>query len=504
MSLLSKTVSGIKWQYSSLMLQLILQIIVMMVLARYILPEEYGLVSMANIIVFFAIIFSQVGLGPAIIQQGDVNVKVLKSSYAFSVYIGVFIFIFLFFVASLFSDFFNEPQLKIILRVIGFSFIINGFGVIPRALLEKNFKFKELMITNIFSYFIGYGIIGVFLAINGFGVWTLVIALLTQNILQILLWNYYSPKRFSLFISLSGFKEMKFLLIFGGGQTLISFFNTLALQGDKFIVGKFLGTDALGFYGRSFTLMELPHRHIGGTIDRVMFPALVKIKEEEDKLKNVLFKTFSISSFILFPISFFMIFYANEIVLIMLGPAWSLVVLPLKILCIVMPFRTYIRIFDSLIRALGIVYKGAKMKFIYSLSVIFFAYIGNYFGIVGVAIGVNLAVVLNFILMFYLIKRNIYFPIKSLLLELVSPLLLTIVIFFVNYLIDIVFIKLDLPIILNMLIVGVLNLMTLSILSLKAEFLMGENWYWFLNNILKSSNKSNFITRIIRKIFINE
>ena len=502
MSLLEKTLTGIKWQYSSLILQLILQTIVMIVLARYILPEEYGLVSMANIIVFFAIIFSQVGLGPAIIQQGDVSFKLLKSSYAFSVYIGVIIFVLIFFFSSLFSNFFNEPKLEVILRVIGLSFVINGFGVVPRALLEKKFKFKKLMIANVFSYFIGYGIVGILLAINGFGVWALVIALLIQSLLQILLWNYYSPKRFSLFISLKGLKEIKYLLVFGGGQTLISFFNTLALQADKFIIGKFLGADALGFYGRAFTLMELPHKHIGGTIDRVMFPALVKIKEEKNKLKNVLSKTLSISAFLLFPISFFIIFYASEIVLMILGPAWSLVVLPLKILCVVIPFRTFIRVFDSCIRALGIVYKGAKAKFIYSLSVMIFAYFGSYYGLVGIAVGVDLAVVLNFFMMFYLIKKNICFPTKALIVEFIRPLLVTIVFIFINILIGFVFGKLDLTLVVNMLIIVVVNLMTISILSLKAKFLMGMSWYWFLNNILKPSKKTSYSMRFIRKFLI--
>ena len=156
----------------------------------------------------------------------------------------------------------NENDIRFSVFIIGFTTMITQI-VLLRHFLSV-FSGNEL-------------IVGIILAVNGLGVWALVFALLSQNLVQVLIWNYYVPNKLNLLFSISTIKSIQSLILFGGGQTLISLFNTMALQIDKLLIGKLLGTDILGYYGRAFTIMELPHKHIGGTIDRVMFPAMSKI-----------------------------------------------------------------------------------------------------------------------------------------------------------------------------------------------------------------------------------
>jgi PST family polysaccharide transporter len=173
----------------------------------------------------------------------------------------------------------------------------------------------------------------------------------------------------------------------------------LALQGDNLVVGHSLGPGALGIYGRAYNLMSAPAVAIGKVLDDVLFPTLARVQDDVERLARGFRRAVAVISIATLPASATMVILAPELVRVALGPQWSEVVGPFRILAAGLLFRTSYKISDSLARSTGAVYRRAKRQVVYAGLVVGGAYIGQGWGLEGVATGVLLALLVNFVLM---------------------------------------------------------------------------------------------------------
>jgi PST family polysaccharide transporter len=175
-----------------------------------------------------------------------------------------------------------------------------------------------------------------------------------------------------------------------------------ASQGDNLVAGKILGPKALGIYGRAYQLMVMPAALFGEVIDRALFPAMAKIQDDKEKLiKAYLYSLASVAILVL-PFSVVIFIVAPEFVAVLLGEKWTAVVLPFQILCVGMFFRASYKMSESLVRALGAVYRRAWRQFVYTFFVLTGAIVGSRWGVSGIAGGTLLAVTITFMLMAHL------------------------------------------------------------------------------------------------------
>jgi len=251
----------------------------------------------------------------------------------------------------------------------------------------------------VLSYALGYGAVGIFLAYQGWGVWALVCASLSQAILFAILLVWAQPFPKSLGFDLEAIKD---LLFFGGGFTLAKIGNYFATQGDNLTVGKTLGASALGIYGRAYQFMVMPAGLFGNALDRALFPAMAKVQNDKNRLGKAYLTGVGLIALIAIPLSFMIVLLAKEIVMILLGDKWLDVVLPFQILGASLLFRMSYKMSESLARATGAVYRRAWRQFVYAALVLTGSYVGHFWGLPGVAIGVALALVVNFFLMAHL------------------------------------------------------------------------------------------------------
>jgi PST family polysaccharide transporter len=409
-SLTERTISGMLWNMSGAGVQAVLQVAVVSVLARLLMPEDFGLVGAASIVIGFSQIFTQLGVGPAIVQRRDLRDEHVRAGFTFSLLLGLVFGTALFLSASLIAGFFRMEGLSRVVRVLALSYPLGGPTVVAEALLLRSMQFKKIVSIEVLSYALGYGIVGITLAMLGLGVWALVVASLCQAATKAV--------GFSLAGSLHvGFsldtKPLCHLLNFGVGFSLARIANHMAGQGDSVIVGRWLGAEALGVYGRAYQFVLMPANLFGTVVDRVLFPAMAVVQNDRQRLAEAYLRAVSLVAMTTLPISAMLFALAPEIVHIVLGPHWDAVVSPFRILTVILVFRTSYKMSDSLARATGAVYRRAWRQWVYAGAVFVGAWLGHFAGTNGVAIGVAGAVILNFILMFELSIRLTPVPLAA-------------------------------------------------------------------------------------------
>ena len=394
-NLTKSTFSAFGWQFTSLIAQALLQLLVLAVLARLLSPDDFGVVGIAMIFVGFAALFSQMGVGPALIQRSELTPVHIRVGFTLSVLLSLVFTILILATAPLAAVFFKNDQVTDVLYVVSFNFLLAGFGVVAESLLRRNLKFRKLMWANVWSYLIGYALVGIILAWLGYGVWALVGATLGQSLLKSVLLLMYNPH--PIIPSLAR-REMRELLFFGGGFTLAHVLNYSANQGDYFVVGQIMGAEALGIYTRAYQLMMLPAKYFGQVLTVVLFPVMAKLQDKRQQLTKSYLASIALVTLVSAPLGVLMVTTAPEIVKVLLGPKWSNTVVPFQILALGVVARGSYKIDDALARALGVMYQRSVRDAIYAAAVVLGALIGLRWGLTGVAWGVLGAVVLNYIL----------------------------------------------------------------------------------------------------------
>jgi len=192
-NLTKKTFSGFAWQYTSFIAQALLQLIVLAVLARLLSPEDFGVLGLAMIFVGFAALFSQLGVGPALIQRSELTPVHIRVGFTLSVILSLVFTLLLVAISPLVARFVRNDQVTDVLLVVSLNFFFTGFGVVAESLLKRNLRFKSLMWASVWSYVFGYALTGIVLAYLGFGVWALVGATLGQSLLKSVLLLIFNP-----------------------------------------------------------------------------------------------------------------------------------------------------------------------------------------------------------------------------------------------------------------------------------------------------------------------
>lgn len=384
--------AGMSWQYVSLFSQGLLNLLVLGVLSRLLSPDDFGLMGIAAIFVGLAEMFSELGVGPAIIQKQDLNDKHMRVGFTLALSLGLVMVLILSLSAPIIALFFKNPEVTAVVRGVSLSFLVGSFGVVSQALLRRRLKFKEMMLINVAAYALGYAAVGITLAYMGYGVWALVWGTLSQTLIKSV--GSLMVERISLKPSFSR-PELRELVHFGGGVTLARLFNYGASNGDYFVVGRFLGAAPLGIYTRAFRLMNMPRNYIGRVLDSVLFPVMSKLQDELSKFTKTYLTSIAMIGLICTPVGVLMVILAPEIVDVVLGSQWTGVVLPFQILAIgILPSVSY-KIDNSLARALGAVYERSARDAIFAVAVVAGAWIGLNWDLWGVAVGVLLAYLLN-------------------------------------------------------------------------------------------------------------
>jgi len=295
----------------------VIRFIVSIILARLLLPEEFGLVASVVVIYSIGSILLNSGLSSSLIRSKNIEDIDLSTVFTFNLLGSVIIYIIIFFCSSFVADFYNQEILTLLIRIQGITIIIQAFAIVQNAILTKSLNFKKLTIISIPSIFIG-AMVSVYMAINGYGVWSLVWQNIVTTFSNTLLLIASSKWRPSLLFDLNIFKKH---FNFGFELTISGIINTIFNNLYIIFIGRYFPIVQLGYYQRASSLGMYPSMAIAGIINKVSYPLMSKVNDDVF-LKKVLQRIVKTIFFVVLPILISMAALATPLFRYLLTEKW--------------------------------------------------------------------------------------------------------------------------------------------------------------------------------------
>ena len=322
--------SGLFWTFSQQISEKFINLIIQILIARLLLPSDFGLLAM--VIVFIAIgnSLSDGGLTSSLIRTTDVTENDYSSVFYLNIIVSIFIYFIFFFIAPLISIFYNEPILINVIRVFSFNLIIRAFVGVQTAILTKSFQFRKIMTIQVPSVIAG-GAIGIFLGYEGYGVWSLVWLNLVQSIfLAIQYWirSEWHPR------IIMKWKLVKKHFSFGYKLMIASLLNSIFENIYNLLIGKWYTPLQLGYYNRADSFQSFPLRMIITALKSVAYPVLSSIQNDDDQLRIYYRKMILHVVFLVTPLMILLIIIAKPMFSLLLTDKWLPAVPYFQVLCL--------------------------------------------------------------------------------------------------------------------------------------------------------------------------
>ncbi|MFT6699549.1 MAG: teichuronic acid exporter [Porticoccaceae bacterium] len=340
MSLRKQALSGMIWTYSQQFGSQLLSFGVSVILARLILPEEFGLVGMLAVFMGVSSALFEGGLTSSLIRTKEINDEDYTTVFIFNFIGSIVIYVLLFIGAPYIAAFYHQPILTDITRVYGLNFIFLAFGTVQNTVLTRELKFKKQALITLPAVLIS-SMVGLLMAYYGYGVWSLVFsALVNSSFVSLSLWfnSEWKPKLV--------FNIEKFHIHFQYGykMTLSAILDTLFTNAYQIIIGRFYAPAQVGYYSRANSLMMLPVGNISTALNRVVFPLFSKVQDDTPRFRNAYKEIMQLVLFIITPIIVIMALLAEPLVVFLFTDKWLSVVPIFKIICftgILYPLHVY-------------------------------------------------------------------------------------------------------------------------------------------------------------------
>jgi len=350
-----------------------MQFVVSVILARLLAPENFGLIAIVMIIIAIANVFIQSGLGTALIQKKEADETDFSSVFFVSLFLATIIYIIIFFSTPLIADFYKNDELIPIIRVLTLTLFIGVFSSIQYAYVARHMMFKKLFFRSI-GAMIPSSVIGITMAFNGFGVWSLVAQQLSNALLSVIIMWFTVPWRPRLAFS---FQRLGSLFSFGWKLLLSSILDTVYSQIQGIVIGKMFSPASLAFYDRGNHFPYLIVNNINNSIQSVMLPSLAAYQDNPPQIKKMMRRAIVTSSFLIIPMMIGLGVLAKNVVLILLGEKWLPCVPFVQVFCFIYAFYPIHTSNLSAINAMGrsdIFLKLEIIKKIYGLALLILGY----------------------------------------------------------------------------------------------------------------------------------
>lgn len=324
-----KTVSGVMWSAIERFSLQGVQFVMQLVMARLLLPSDYGMIAMLTIFLQIAQAFIDSGFTNALIQKKDRTEVDYSTVFYFNIIIALLFYCILFVSAPLIAKFYNMPDLILVMRVMALSLIILSFSAVHKTKLTIEINFKIQSKITLIAAGIS-GIIGVGIAYWGYGVWALVYQSILNAMLTTILFNcFYRWKPLKTF----SMKSFKRLFSFGSKLLVSGLIHTVYYNLYGIVIGKRFSAAELGYYTRAEQFAILPSYNLSAIITRVTFPILSSIQDDNERLASTYRQYIRLSSYLIFPLMVGLASLANPLVDLFLTEKWNGTVALLQILC---------------------------------------------------------------------------------------------------------------------------------------------------------------------------
>ena len=328
-SLKNKTQKGLAWSMIERFATQGVQFLFGIILARMLSPDDYGIIAMPLVFLAIAQCFIDSGFSGALIRKTNLTEDDLSTAFYFNIGVGVICYLILFFTSPLIADFYNTPILADLLKVTALATLFNPLCAVQQAILTKKIDFKTQAIVSLAGALVS-GLVGLVMAYTGFGVWALVFQQVGGYVIRtILLWILckWKPKR------RWSWESFHYLWGFGSKMLASGLLETIYSNIYPIVIGKYFSANDLGNYTRAQQFSNLPSSNVTGVLQRVTFPVLSSIQNEDERLARNYRKILKLSAFLIFPLMLILSAVADPLIRVLLSDKWEGCIILLQILC---------------------------------------------------------------------------------------------------------------------------------------------------------------------------
>lgn len=373
--------NGARWTFAGSLVNEVLHFAVSILLARLLLPEDFGLVATVGVLTGLAGYFAGAGTSQALVRAKHVEQAHYNVVFTLQLLIGSVIYLGFVIVAPLFAGFFNQPLYQALLLVSGLSFFLRPFANLPSALLQREMRFRPMVIINVATLIAGSGL-SIALAIMGHGVWSLVLGGILGSVLRAIMLNVHVKQKYALTWDKAIMKEM-------GGYGVKVAANSLIehLRGQSLILilSKLSGPADVGLYNRAASLAAMPMRIVGASPYQAVFRALASEQDNLDKSRYIYYRTITLVATYTLPLYILAWWLAEPGIRFIYGEKWIASAEPLAILATTGIFRCVGNPSGAVIEARNRIATEIKLNIVAWLMLIAGAMYGLQWGLVGVA-----------------------------------------------------------------------------------------------------------------------
>lgn len=402
----SVAIKGGLWTSISTVVTVLSQFARLMILTRFLEKSDFGLVSIVNTVIGLCITFTDLGFASAIMYKKDITQKEYSTLFWMQLLIFGVLYLILWGLSPFVATFYEEPQLTILIPITALSVLFQAFGKLYDTVLQKNYQFKTIAFrnisTNIFSLFVA-----VVLALNGFGVYSLIFSTLIYAII-LNAWNFMSGIRVQKLIFYCNPKSVIELLKIGVFQTGTRILDFISNKIDVMIIGKLLGTEILGMYDLAKNLVNTLVDLIRTVVSKVALPILSNSNDNDEVVKSRFLIMSKVVAYVIIPIGVAIAIFSKEILWIVYGPKYTDVSIIVVLFAFISIFNSICSFYDML----GIAKGRTDLNFYNTVARVVITtpivYVTSLVSVEVVAIGQLIATVLQSIAFWMIVVNNTY------------------------------------------------------------------------------------------------
>lgn len=344
-----KTVSSVFWSTIERFSVQGIHFLLTILIARFVTPSDYGLIAMLGVFMAICQVFIDSGFSNALIQKQKRTETDYSTVFYFNIIISVLIYLLLYFCAPLIARFYHEKDLLLVTQILGLNLVINAFSVVQKAKLTIELNFKKQAIASLIAVIVS-GLVGVYLAYIGYGVWAIAIQSLLNNFLNTILLWYITKWKPYLCFSMQSFKQ---LFGFGSKLLLSGLLHTLYVNIYNVIIGKYFSSTNLGYYNRAYTIAYFPSSNLSNIMARALYPIQCSIQNNDKQLQIVFLQHIRVTSYVVFPLMVGLGILAEPLVKLILTDKWLPIVPLLQIMCVAYAWEPIMLLNCNLLNAKG-------------------------------------------------------------------------------------------------------------------------------------------------------
>ena len=432
----TRAINGILWSAIDRLSQQGALLFFNIILARLLMPEDFGVIGMLSIFIVISQSFVDSGMGAGLIQKNNRSEIDFSTVFVFNFCVSIVIYIILFFLSPLIADFFNRHELIIITRVLGLNIIINSLAIVQRSILTIELNFKKFSKVNLISLIIS-GICAVYFAKLGYGVWALVIQNLVMSTVSVLLFWLNSTWGFSIKFSLRSFKQ---LFSFGSNLLIAGLYSTSLNEVYNVTIGKYYSAQLLGYYTNAKKISDITSDMVSSILLQVTFPILATLQNDKERLVEIYKRLIRTTTFLILPLMTLIALLADPIIRLLLTDKWESSIPLLQLLCFARIVTPISVVNLNILKAIGrsdLFLKVDLVKFPFIITILIFTIP---FGLTAILIGSVFTSVIAFFINTYIPGKlygyGAFEQLKDMFPVFLSTIFMAITVFFITYFID--------------------------------------------------------------------